>query len=472
MLISVSYKAKKQLLLVIAAIICFSFFGFSSIEVFASSEVFDVQSSFQEILNVAIAHPVSMEPKPVENLTDNLRVGLCYDETAKTTATVSNGIGMYISTPEESYILNGLYVLRAEGKNIVVYPNSCDATPILSTNSTVFVSPLASGDTVTFNNKSYRGKILFNVNNSGKLTVINELDVDDYLRGVLPHEVSPSWNIEALKAAAVASRTFALKSSTHNEFDVCTTTHCQVYNGAEREHANTDKAIEETQNLVLMYNNKLALTTYHSSSGLCTESSSNVWGGDQASYPYLISVFTPYEDYRNVPSGKWETIVTKSSMYSLLKESFPSLSDVFDISVERLQTGRAQKITIADTKGQSFNITGLSKTRSFFNSFVKSSNFGIASTYIPSDSPSNISVITANGTHNLENDEEYTYLSADGEECCAGFEEVYVFDGQGYGHGVGMSQYGAMCMANEGFTYDEILSTYYPGTYLGILQKQ
>lgn len=337
------------------------------------------------------------------------------------------------------------------------------------------IEPTDPQECIQYADKPYRGAFEVYADSEGRITVINLLDLEDYLRGVLPSEVYASWNMEALKAAAVAARTYALRSTmssshTANGFDLCATTHCQVYSGVSKEHERTDEALLETAGLVLKYKDVLATTPYHSSNGGYTESAAAAWGSNPADFPYLTTVFTPYEDYRNVPNGKWESVILEEELLSYIAPTYLSrLTDgIADLDYTRENSGYIESMTVTDGQGNKIVLKNSGSVRSFFGKLVKSANFDIARAYIPDDSEITpvLSVISASGEYDLTGLNGYTYLSADGEHSTSGVKPVLVFDGCGYGHGVGLSQFGSRCMADAGFSYTEILETYFPGTDL------
>ena len=124
-------------------------------------------------------------------------------------------------------------------------------------------------DGFTLNGKEYYGSLKF-IPYNNTMIVINELDIEDYVKGVLPHEMSPSWPMEALKAQAVAARTYAifhiLKNNEQKPFDVDNTTKYQVYNGREKINWNTEQAVDRTKSEIAVYNNKVIATYF---SALC-----------------------------------------------------------------------------------------------------------------------------------------------------------------------------------------------------------
>ena len=416
----------------------------------------------------AYANPINTE----------VRVGINFSSTAVDSATVSsteNIMNIKIDGYEEPISITAnmlklsvtdgvLWIKTIFGGNVAYAENGAG----------IIVYPNDSLSGLTVNGIHYYGSFRFYANNDGKITVINILDIDEYIKGVLPSEIYPSWNMEALKAAAVVSRTFALKNasaSSHSAlgFDVCNNTHCQMYEGTKKENQNTNRAIEETAGIVVMYNGALATTPYHSSTGGYTASAAEVWGGKPENYPYLTNVLNPYEDYRNVPNGKWISVIKPDVLLSYVPATYASRFSDSTLSFEydKSKNGFISNMSVSDGQGNSITLTTADKVRSFFGRLVKSANFGIAKTYVPSDTYSTgVSVLSANGEYNMTGLSEYEYITANGIKKATSFSEVLVFDGKGYGHGVGLSQFGSRDMANAGFTYDEILMTYYPGTEL------
>ena len=142
--------------------------------------------------------------------------------------------------------------------------------------------------------KWYRGTIHI-INNDGDLTVINDVGIEDYVKGVTPAEMPSSWNLEALKAQAIAVRSYAIANlgkHAKEGFDLVDTVQDQVYNGVLAETPATNQAVEETEGLVLTYDNKIISTMYSASAGGQTKSALEAWGND---IPYLQSVKS-YDD--------------------------------------------------------------------------------------------------------------------------------------------------------------------------------
>lgn len=297
--------------------------------------------------------------------------------------------------------------------------------------------------------KKYRGALKF-INNSYTLTVINYLDIEDYLLGVIANEMISSWNIEALKAQAVAARSFAY--SNYNKFskygfNLTADTRSQAYGGYNTETKSTTKAVNETKGIVGYYNGKVAQLIYNASSGGKTEDAKNVWG---STIPYLIAQNDPYST--NDEYSNWKFTMTASEIEQILNNKGKNIGTLKSIKIDEVSASNyVTKITFIGTNS---NVTykGDSIRASLGYSKLKSAYF----------------TINNNSSYNNDNDTIFNTLDS----YISGYNSVissniYTFSGHGYGHGVGMSQYGAKTMADKGFDYKKILSFYYPGVTLG-----
>lgn len=324
------------------------------------------------------------------------------------------------------------------------------------------VTLTAGGDgTVSYNGTSYRGELRL-VSDGSQLQVLNIISLEDYVKGVLPSEMSPSWNGEALKAQAVAARTFALynKSNGHSAssgYNLCSSSHCQVYSGMGAETTATNTATDATYGQVMYYNNQIIYAAFHSSSGGATENSEDVWGVYQ---PYLRSVT---DDDSQSPYHDWTTKFTVSQVEKQLASSGKSVGALQSITLGpigssgsttgRTASGRAYGITFAGTGG-SVTITG-EQARSIFG--LKSAMFNIRTertAQMPAKS-------TKKNKKNSGNVINTTPAAMNGSSMKLNGNETVIFDGHGFGHGLGMAQYGAKAMADSGSKYDEILHHYY-----------
>ncbi|HQE66558.1 MAG TPA: SpoIID/LytB domain-containing protein, partial [Bacillota bacterium] len=198
---------------------------------------------------------------------------------------------------DESECLEQIKIMKREASDLnysVVYPDKeriqiIDNTTgklmlLLNSEKEVKVKPKEVKGKVSslqYKGKKYRGDIIMQSLEESDVTVINELPFDHYLYSVVPSEMPSSWHIEALKAQAVAARNFALvtmgRHGAHG-FDLCSTEHCQAYNGLAQENSAATEAVNATKGKVITYNGAPISAFYHSSSGGHTEDSENVWG--------------------------------------------------------------------------------------------------------------------------------------------------------------------------------------------------
>jgi stage II sporulation protein D len=163
---------------------------------------------------------------------------------------------------------------------------------------------------------TYRGKLI--AKSSGGLLVVNKLGVDDYTRGVVANEMPSSWPQNALRAQAVAARSFALSSHAGHGFDVYDDTRSQVYGGKGSETQSTDTAVRKTSDQILRYHKQTVMALFFSTSGGRTESNQFAFGSSPI--PYLQSVKDPYDDVS--PYHKWTARKSQGQMESALSGLF------------------------------------------------------------------------------------------------------------------------------------------------------
>ncbi len=329
---------------------------------------------------------------------------------------------------------------------------------------------------------TYRGGFEFKVLSDGLITVVNTVSTEAYLYSVVCREMSPSWEVEALKAQAVCARNFALGRINYHKkygFDVCRTVCCQAYSTQADMSENVHTAVDETRGELLFYNDTLVQAVYSSSMGARTESVENVWG---TPFPYLVSVENPYEDTENVYNGKWQKTLTKARATEIMKARGTDIGTVTDITVvERTPAGGVLKLKVTGTGGS--KVFERESCRTVFSEATYSQRYTVSTggqTTYPSVSVydgktkktvslDSVSVIGGSTTATLKtgcfaydgkSQKHYDVVISGGDP------DTFVFSGEGWGHGVGMSQYGAKGMAASGFSYDEILTHFYTGTHL------
>ncbi len=310
------------------------------------------------------------------------------------------------------------------------------------------------------NNRRYRGdiSILRPAGKSG-MTVVNTLPVEEYVYGIIKHEISPEWAMEAVKAQAVAARTYALASSNKHKadgFDVCATTDCQVYGGLESETPRALEAVDATRGLVLFHSGKLITAYFHSSSGGHTENSENVWSSP---LPYLKGVADFDQD---CPYFKWEKKLTIAELNQAVSRAGYNIGRLQAIELsplgnppaasnDRGVSGRVKHVRLLGTNG-SVQITG-AKMRTMLD--LKSTLFDITTAAAQPVFAGKKSVRTQLPQSSIR--------PVAGESA-----DFVIINGSGWGHGLGLSQWGAKAMAEKappGNTeyFKEILKHYYQG---------
>lgn len=383
-----------------------------------------------------------------------------------------------IANTLEKKLGSGAYtVVQPSATRIAVYKNSGDVLALFdSKDAYLQVHPKQENVPYAFrlnSSKKYRGDLEVRRLTGSDMTLINILPFEQYLYGVVPSELESGSHVEALKAQAVASRTFALNNMDKHKdtaFNLCTTTHCHVYNGLGGEKTSSTKAVDDTKGQLVMYNNKPAQVFYSASSGGRTESSSNVWSAD---LPYLKSVEDKYE-LTTSPQYYWEKTLTAAQIKEILQKNGIDIGDIVGVNTTKYtESGRVMELVISGTKKQ--HVLTKEVTRSLFglNSRMYSLVTGGTGAAVrkPNGTVENtplaaVSIATGFGIKSTGTSGAVTVLGAQGTKAISltTSNGGYTFKGKGYGHGVGMSQEGAKGMANAGFTYDQILKYYFQGT--------
>lgn len=396
------------------------------------------------ILTLMIFNTAIFTPK-AEAKSNLIRVGLNYRSTSITDETELKTNGKFILPDGTS--TEGHINLKAVPFSSSVEICSSDGHMLESLSDGNSYAITADNGVITVNGRGYRGTMEI-WSEGGKIKLINVLPLDHYLYSVLPSEIYPSWGEEALKTTAVAARSFCLAniSGKHNSdgFDVCATTHCQMYKGANYEDSRTSRAVDETSGEVLTYGGKIISAMYSANNGGYTEGTENIW---TAKLPYYVSKPDPY-----TPEDIWQVTYTPEEVEEKLKERGEDIGKVTDIVIEKTaKSGRVTSLTIIGTLGR-YNIKK-DAIRSLFN--LRSTMFTVEKTGTKTSSLINaIKTMEKESGVNLASD-YYTEK-----------ETVFLFDGMGFGHGAGISQWGCKYMADIGKTYREILEYYYEGTQI------
>ncbi len=435
----------------------------------SACELHSMHLRFVRLLPLVLITFVAGHPTRCEGRVPPLRVGLLVH---RERVAFSGGAGLKVYAgrgrrlPPLSAPAGETWQARREGREIVV--SDSRGAEVARARRRLRILP-AAGGTVTIldvpghwdkrTTRAYRGMIEIRTDRSGGLTVVNIVDIETYLRGVVPSEMPANYPLEALKAQAVAARGQALiKAGRHRRqgFDLCATQHCQVYGGATSEDPRTDRAVAETRGEVLTYHGRLADTLYSSTCGGHTANNEDYWP-DQRPVPYLRGVpdFEPedgvdlsfplagdqlkrYLKYaprvncyqsRYAASDKirwWET-VKRAEMKRRLAEALGDFGDLLDLRVAgRADCGMVEKLAVIGSR-KLVTVEGGRRIRSLLG--LQSATFAIESYR---ERPSDLPV-------------------------------VFVIYGAGWGHQVGMCQVGAAGLADKGWDYRRILEKYYQG---------
>jgi stage II sporulation protein D len=293
----------------------------------------------------------------------------------------------------------------------------------------VNIVPKTKNGLVYIGDRWFRGKVRLAKTSSG-FTAINQVDLEDYLASVIGKEMYVTWPQAALQAQAVASRSYAMYKIERKKselYDLLNTTTSQVYGGVEGEAPSTLEAVAATRGQVLTHQGKIIEAVFHSASGGHTENSEYVW---MSAVPYLRGV--PDFD-QNAPVYQWQANFTAAQ----LRQRLPGVGNIKAlVPVQTSPTGRIQQMRImGDYGSQVISGSQLRKSLGLKSTLIQvQPNFGLVAG-----------------------------------QSFAGAPDGFSIQGRGYGHGIGMSQWGAHGMATQGKTYREIVQHYYPGTTINII---
>ena len=277
--------------------------------------------------------------------------------------------------------------------------------------------------------RSFRGAVDIIRKDNMKLTAINRVALEDYLCGVLYNEVSHRWPIEAIKAQGITARTFALYQARQNklqDYDLTNDIYSQVYSGATSERWSTTRAVKLTAGKVLTYKGDIFPTYYHATCGGRTEDANVLWNIDIEPLKGSVCGFC-----KESPHYRWTKNIPLPDLVKKLNENGYKVGSIKAVEVlSRNNSGRIDKLEIKDDSGVSCVLTGKDFRRMMGPNDVRSTNFE-------------------------------PLMSSD----------KLVLNGIGWGHGVGMCQWGANGMAEHGKTAEEILNIYYPGAAVTTIDK-
>ncbi|OAS82855.1 SpoIID/LytB domain-containing protein [Metabacillus litoralis] len=369
-------------------------------------------------------------------------------QTLDPTLSLKEGVDYHVTVKNDSLYLQGEGKEQKINGPLVIIPETYD-----------------HDHAIYVNNRPYLGAMEFRIEEN-VIRPINQLPIEDYLKGVVPFEVFPSWHQEALKAQSLAARTYAY-SHTKDEMD--DTIHFQVYGGYNW-NENTTKAVEETNSEVITFDNHLIDAFYSASNGGVTENNTHVWGGKAMSYfPIKKDPFDPthpweftihrtqisMNDINWDNSNWWDDVkekdeeITLSMKKWLQNNGYPG--DIKIVSIPRLELSEQQLNSKRTDKG--------SITVEFLHRLIDGTVLFEQFT---------LDDVKLNQIRPMIGGNQFKSYLISSLECN---EDTYTMKGKGYGHGVGMSQWGANFMGESGKTYKEIIQFYYPGTLITTFTK-
>ena len=280
---------------------------------------------------------------------------------------------------------------------------------------------------VILNGVTLPGRLIIKREND-RLLVINELDLEEYVKGVVPAEMNPGWHPEALKVQAIAARTYALyqiRLGTSKEFDVLSSTKDQVYRGRNGITSAVIRAVDQTRHQIMTFGDNPIFAAYHSTAAGPTEDASYVWAMD---FPYLKGVECPFD--MESPHYQWRTDVALPHLERRLREEGFPIGVIASIDpASYSKSGRVAQIRILHSDGELY-LRGEDLRRVIGYTTLASTQFDL----------------------------EMIGLRIQ-------------FTGRGAGHGVGLCQWGAKVLAERGYGAETILRYYYPGTEIRDLRS-
>ncbi|MDQ0287281.1 stage II sporulation protein D [Desulfofundulus luciae] len=360
----------------------------------------------------------------------------------------------------------GLHALGANDKRVVL--NNLAGVSVMGAGGQMKkIAPAGGLNLVTLYQgdqaRRYRGNMEFRLDGKG-ITVVNQLPIEEYLYGVVPAEMPAHWPVEALKAQAVAARSYVLAqlgTYASQGFDVLATQASQVYRGYDGEQPAASKAVDETSGVVMTYRGRPVSAVFHSSSGGYTENSEDVWKNQ---VDYLRGRPDPFDRNPQNKHYDWIKTYTAEQLKEQLAASGYRFSEIYDlVEMERTSTGQRVKCLVVSGLG----LDGQPLTIEIGHDPLKGKAdevrraLGLKSACFTMEK-----IMTGNGAPGQQEPPADQVVPGQRQQDNRPRLLKVTFRGSGWGHGVGMSQYGALGMASQGYSYQEILKYYYTGVQI------
>ncbi|MFH1888672.1 MAG: SpoIID/LytB domain-containing protein [Candidatus Omnitrophota bacterium] len=316
----------------------------------------------------------------------------------------------------------------SRGKNlnttVTTYKEGILLGSIRARTNKLFIRPYYP-ESVIINGRAFRGDIQF-IKDKSKLSAINHIELEDYIKGISIREISHYWPVDSLKAEVIAFRTFAvykMQENAQKSFDLTSDIYSQSYGGRSAERYRINKAVDETRGMVLTYKGKIIPAFYHATCAGRTEDASVLWN---INTPPLKGVDCGF--CRESPHFEWHSVLSLKEIRDALVRGGLKIDEIKGITIlGKNKSNRITELKITTDK-KDFKVSGKDFRNILGSNVIKSINF-------------QVKVV----------------------------DHDAVFEGFGWGHGVGLCQWGGYFMAKQGYDYKQILEYYYPGAVISAL---
>ncbi|WP_288262420.1 SpoIID/LytB domain-containing protein [uncultured Prochlorococcus sp.] len=333
-------------------------------------------------------------------------------------------------------------------KNIQITPFLRSDNDVIKLEGPIYIY---AEDEIKINDVNFGNNFYLIQDSYGTWTLIQKIDFDDYLEGVLPYEIGPNSPLEALKAQAVIARTWGIFNSDRfnmDKYHLCISTQCQVYKPPKIKNKKVQKAINSTSNLILTYDNQPINAFYHGSNGGLSATANESW--QIKNYPYFKTIIDGSKSINNI--------------FSLPISSESDLNNFLDFDREKFY-GSNHSLFRWNRKISSLNIkekliknrlVNINENVLELNVIERGSSGRVTKLEIQTDKVNQSIVLVKDDIRRV-----LSFIPSNLFTINKLSDDLWLFRGGGFGHGVGLSQSGAIEMAELGFSYEQILNHYY-----------